>query len=100
MRVEPVARPRALTSLNSVAHWSLSSAGGGGAERVMAGVRVRGSKPRGGGGGRRRGRWRAAAAEEAAEKEEEEKEEGGAVLYARGVKSAEKVYVMEDIGRG
>ena len=66
----------------------LSSAGGGGAERVLAGVRVRGSKPRGGG----RGPWRAEV--------EKVEVEGGAVLYARGVKSAEKVHVMEDIGRG
>src|SRR6185436_16818704 len=29
VRVEPVARPRALTSLNSAAHWALPSAGGG-----------------------------------------------------------------------
>ena len=67
----------------------LSNARGGGAERVLAGVRVRGSKPRGGGRGRGR-----------AEVEQAEKVEGGAVLYARGVKSAEKVHVMEDIGVG
>ena len=66
----------------------LSNARGGGAERVLAGVRVRGSKPRGGG----RGPWRAEV--------EKVEVEGGAVLYARGVKSAEKVHVMEDIGRG